>query len=484
MHKNAIDKHTKIVATLGPSSQDAEVIRRLIQEGMNVARINFSHGTHDTHLQTIETVRRVASEEQVNIAILSDIQGPKIRIGRLTKPLQLEPDDTVIMTQDESADGTGNRVTLAHPEFMRDIAVGTNLLLDDGNLEFKVSDIVDSDLVCEVIIGGSLSSNKGVSAPNSKLTLDAITEKDIEDIHFALDQETDYIALSFVRSAHDIEQLHTMMKERNQTAGVIAKIEMREALENIESIIAICDGIMVARGDLGIETPAERVPVEQKRIIDLCNRAAKPVITATQMLESMRQNPRPTRAEASDVFNAIMDGTDAVMLSAESASGKYPVESVHMMAQIAITAEDYFWSNREELSAFDVQSRHEGEHISNAISEATYHIAEELNPTAIITTTMSGYTTRRVARERPRAQILCMTPNERVFRKMALVWGVNAVLVPEFKSIDDMLNVSSRAAYEQGMVRNGDIVVIIAGVPFGVKGQTNMLKVHVIDVAG
>jgi pyruvate kinase len=482
--RNLDSKHTKIVATIGPASQDEGMIRQLIRAGMDVARINFSHGDHETHGRVIETVRRVAAEEKVVVAILADIQGPKIRIGKVVpEPLLLKEGDKLTLTLD-NVSGENNIISLPHPEFVQDITSGTILLLDDGNLQFLVKETTARTVHCEVVIGGELKSRKGVSAPNAKLTLSAITDKDKGDIEFALKMKADYIAMSFVRSADDIRQLRWMMNFFGGDAGVIAKIEMAEALDNIEAIIEVCDAIMVARGDLGVETPAENVPFQQKRIIKLCNKAGKPVITATQMLESMTKNPRPTRAEASDVYNAIMDGTDAVMLSAESASGDYPVKAVEVMANIARSAESHIWAGRSPVTRFDVGQVKGAEGISNIIGEATFHISEALKPVGIITTTLSGYTTRWVAKERPQAPIMCMTPSEKTYRRMALVWGVLPLLVPEFNTIDEMIGVTIRAAHDAKLVRRGDIVVIIAGVPFGVIGQTNLLKVHRVGEAG
>lgn len=476
-------KHTKIVATLGPSSQDEETIRSLIRAGMDVARINFSHGDHETHGKVIETVRRIAKEENVVIAVLCDIQGPKIRIGTVVnEPLMLEEGDKLTLTLEDVA-GDNNVISLPHPEFVQDISVGTTLLLDDGNLQFEVTEITPKSLMCKVIIGGGLKSRKGVSAPNAKLTLSAITEKDKGDIEFALKMKTDYIAMSFVRTADDIRQLRWMINFFGGDAAIIAKIEMREALVNVEEIINVVEGVMVARGDLGVETPAESVPFEQKRIIKLCNNAGKPVITATQMLESMTHNPRPTRAEASDVYNAIIDGTDAVMLSAESASGQYPIKAVEVMANIARTAEEHIWDNRIAGANFD-DTGDGVEGISNLIGEAVFHISEALKPAAIITTTLSGYTARRVAKERPQTPILCMTPSDVTSRRMALVWGVLPLLVSEFNTIDEMLGVTIRAAHDAKLLQRGDVVVVIAGVPFGVAGQTNLLKVHRVGESG
>ncbi len=482
---NLLDtKRTKIVATIGPASWDEETIRHMIRAGMNVARINFSHGEHETHDRTIDLVRKVAKEEGVVVAIMCDIQGPKIRVGKIAEPLTLNKHDQIILTLDE-ADGTDNIVSLPHPEFVRDINTGMQLLLDDGNLEFVVTETTGRSLKCEVIIGGVLSSRKGVMAPNAFLTLSAITDKDREDIEFALSKDTDYLAMSFVRSPDDIRELRWLMRHLDGTAAIVAKIEKHEALENINGIIDVCEGIMVARGDLGLETPAEEVPFHQKRIIRLCNAASKPVITATQMLSSMVDSPRPTRAEASDVYNAIVDGTDAVMLSNESAAGQFPVESVETMATIAAIAEQNVWQNRPQhwdVQTFKAQEGTDGS--SDAISEATYHISEALSPRAIVTTTLTGYTARRVARERPRTPILCMTPNEITFRRMALVWGVVPLMIPHFNTIDEMISTISKAGQEANLVNNGDMIIVIAGVPFGVGGQTNMLKIHRIGESG
>lgn len=473
-------KRTKIVATIGPASWDEDTLRRMIRAGMNVARINFSHGDHERHNQTIDLVRKVAAEERKVIAILSDIQGPKIRVGAIKTPLELKQGDEIVLTLDQDADGSNNVVSLPHPEFVRDIFPGMQILLDDGNLEFNVKEVTTRSLICEVVIGGELSSRKGVMAPNAQLTLSAITDKDRDDIEFALSKDTDYLAMSFVRSADDIRELRWLMRHLGGEAAVIAKIEKHEALENIESILSVCEGIMVARGDLGIETPAEEVPFHQKRIIKLCNDASKPVITATQMLSSMVDSPRPTRAEASDVYNAIIDGTDAVMLSNESATGRFPVDSVETMATIASIAEQNIWHSRS--NEWNTRSYGEGyEAASDAISEATYHISETLNPRAIVTTTLSGYTAQRVASERPRTPILCVTPNKITYKRMALVWGVLPLLVPEFNTIDEMIEVISNTVYDLHLARRGDTLVIIAGVPFGMGGQTNLLKIHQLE---
>lgn len=480
MSKQGIDgKRTKIVATIGPASCEENVIRQMIRNGMNVARINFSHGDHETHGHNIDRIRHIAQEEKAVIAILCDIQGPKIRIGKVAnEPLHLRVGDQVTFTLDE-VPGENGVISLPHPEFMRDIKVGAQLLLDDGNLELNVIQTTARGLVCEAVVGGPLSSRKGVSAPNARLTLSAITDKDRTDIEFSLKKNAEYLAMSFVRSEEDIRELRWLIRHLGGEVAVIAKIEKHEALENIETIVEISDGIMVARGDLGVETPAEEVPFHQKRIIHLCNALGKPVITATQMLNSMVDNPRPTRAEASDVYNAILDGTDAVMLSNETATGKYPAVAVETMARIAVIAEQGLWANKS-LHVVQKPNIEGKQAISDVISQSTCQIAEALNIKAIVTSTLTGYTTLRVAKERPRTRILCVTPNEVTYRRMALVWGVLPLLIPEFHTIDEMINTVVGAAEGAKLVKTGDSLVIIAGVPFGVGGQTNFLKIHTV----
>ncbi|MEP7292314.1 MAG: pyruvate kinase, partial [Chloroflexota bacterium] len=463
MNNRINGKRTKIVATIGPSSRDESILRQMIKLGLDVARINFSHGDHETHGKAIDDVRRIANEEGAVVAILCDIQGPKIRIGKIAQePINLKVGDAITLTLDE-ADGSNNVVQLPHPEFVRDIAAGMQLLIDDGKLEFVVKATTARSLVCEVVVPGLLTSRKGVMAPKARLTLSAITDKDRADVEFALSKKTEYLAMSFVRSEDDIREMRWLIRHLGGDAAIVAKIEKHEALENIEQIIEASDAIMVARGDLGVETPAEEVPFHQKRIIRLCNAAGKPVITATQMLNSMVDNPRPTRAEASDVYNAILDGTDAVMLSNESASGLYPVRAVETMVSIAAIAEPNIMRPNSPSDRTITPPNAEGrEAVSDAISQATTQIAQALNCAAIVTSTMSGYTTRGVAKERPHTPIICVTPNETTYRRMALVWGVFPLLVPEFTTIDEMLGVVVRAAHHSEMVKLGDMLVIIA----------------------
>ncbi len=492
MHDLHKRKRTKIVATIGPASETPETLRAMIRAGMNVARINFSHGDHETHGRRIDLIRKLAEEERQVVAILADIQGPKIRIGTVAhEPRPLVVGDVVTFTLDE-VPGDGLTFTLPHPEFLQDLKPGVRLLIDDGNIAMDVVDTSPRSISCRVTVPGDLRSRKGVSAPNAKLSFSAITPKDREDVRFAISKDVDFIAMSFVRNANDIEQMRWLVdfiggsKRREDQVKIIAKIELQDALDNLESIVREADGIMVARGDLGVETPAERVPYEQKRMIRLCNQIGKPVITATQMLESMRTTPRPTRAEASDVYNAILDGTDAVMLSAESANGSYPVEAVSTMTAIALAAEDYVFSNRN-LATFnpfrDIQIG-KGDLVSDAMGSVVVAMSELIKPAAIVTTTITGYTTMKVAKERPVTPILCATPRERTYRSMALVWGVTPMLVPEYDGIDEMLSTIARAAHDAGYVKKNDVLVVLAGVPFSIKGNTNLLKVHRVGEIG
>ncbi len=480
-------KRTKIVATLGPGSTDPEIIRGMIRAGLDVARINFSHGDHEGHGKRIDTVRQIAKEERAVVGILCDIQGPKIRLGKVVAPIPVSAGDAVTFTLDE-ADGSNGVINLPHPEFMKDLHSGATLLYGDGEMEFTVVRKTNGgrNLDVEVVTDGEINSRKGIMAPNSRLTLSAITEKDRADIQYALSKDPEFMAMSFVRSPEDIRQLRWLVDYLGGDVhpAIIAKIEKFEALDVIEDIIEVTDGIMVARGDLGLEIPPQNVPFHQKRIIRLCNENGTPVITATQMLSSMEHSPRPTRAEASDVYNAIIDGTDAVMLSNETATGDYPVHAVETMADIARSAEPFIRKNRlQEVEPIAVLSREMtgAEQISDAVSTATTSLADSLETRAIVTATLSGYTARRVASDRPDVPILCVTPNEITFRRMSLVWGVTPMLIPQFRTIDEMIALIVKNARDKRYVKNDDRLIILAGTPFGIGGQTNFLKIHTVD---
>jgi pyruvate kinase len=478
-------KRTKIVCTLGPSTNDPEVIRQMIRVGMDVARVNFSHGSHEEHAARINMIRQVAEEEDAVVAILADLQGPKIRLGKIVNDgVEVKPGEKLTLTINGNADGSNMVFPLPNEEFVKDVLPGHTLLIDDGTLQFRVISKRGMDLICEVIVGGELKSRKGVSAPEAKLTLGSLTEKDEADAKFALDVGVEYIAMSFVRSRDDMAELRWLCKRHGHAeVALIAKIEKREALDKFEEILDASDGIMVARGDLGVETPAEGVPIEQKRIIRRCNEVGKPVITATQMLQSMTDNPRPTRAEASDVANAIFDGTDAVMLSAETASGKYPIDSVKMMTTIAVNVEKHLGIDERKAEiglvaerGMDLESLRDT--FAVPTTRAATVIADSLNAKLIVTTTYTGTTARLIARSRPKTAILCVTPVEITRRRMALVWGVYSILVPVFSSIDEMLSSVLAGAKDALLVEEGDVVVMIAGVPFGKGGHANFLKIH------
>lgn len=476
-------KRTKIVATIGPSSSNEDTLRGMIRAGLNVARINFSHGSKDQHADVIKRIRHIAKEEGAVVGILADLQGPKIRLGKLDPdPIEINPGDQLVLTSRENPDQSKRHLPLPHPEFIRDIRPGNRLLLDDGELEMVVRSATGDSLTAEVIIGGLLKSRKGVSSPDAALnSISALTAKDRDDAVFALEQGVDFIAMSFVRNGDDMRELRWLLRHHGGDVWLIAKIEKYEAIDNFDEILSQSDGIMVARGDLGLEIPASEVPIQQKHIIQMCNRVGKPVITATQMLNSMIESPRPTRAEASDVANAIFDGTDAVMLSGETASGKYPIEAVQTMAEIAHISElnllNYGTFNRTEAT-FIPESDDPDNVIANAISLATTSIADAVHARMIVTSTWTGYTAKRVARERPTTPILCVTPNPSTFNRMALVWGVLPMLIEEFHTIDEMLQIVVNAAQDAGLVQTDDIMVIIAGVPFGAGGQTNFMKIH------
>jgi len=486
MLKIVMGKRTKIVCTIGPASRDEATLRAMIRAGMDVARINFAHGTYPEHAADIANIRRIAQEEGATVAVLADLQGPKLRIGAIaSESLLLTAGDRLTLTTREASDAE-KVVHLPHWELIDEATVGTQLLLDDGELEFVVEEKAADALVCRVVTGGKLRSHKGIAAVGGRSGGTqpapsrpcAITPKDREDLAFALSQGIDFLALSYVRDADDINELRTLVREvggEGSDVAIIAKIEKRAAIDHFDAILDAADAIMVARGDLGVEVSVQEVPLHQKTIIRKCNVAGKPVITATQMLQSMVENPRPTRAEASDVANAILDGTDAVMLSAETAVGRHPVEAVVMMATIAATAEQKMLRWVDPAGFGDVEHRHP---ITDAISDATATIARELDARLIVVSTWSGYTARQVARERPREPIVACTPNKSVVRKLALTWGAIPVLVPQYEGTDEMLKVMANKVLELELAERGDLVVVTGGLPVGGGGRTNFLKVH------
>ncbi|MCB9432228.1 MAG: pyruvate kinase [Ardenticatenaceae bacterium] len=467
---------TKIVATIGPASNQPETIRRMLAAGMTVARINFSHGDHESHRATIETLRRVADAENRVLALLGDLQGPKLRLGQVkTGGLQLALGDEILLT---SHPGQPAMIHFPHEELFPSIRPGARLVIGDGEVEFTVADNTNNVLRCIVTVAGLLESRKGVNIPGTLLPISSITDKDKEDLAFICQMDLDYVALSFVREANDIHELRALMDTYGKRIPIIAKIEKSEAIEHLEDIRDAADGMMVARGDLGIDMPPQEVPLLQKRIIETCNIVGKPVITATQMLQSMVEHPRPTRAEASDVANAILDGTDAVMLSGETASGKYPVESVLMMKHISEITEKAFpydkWRSQRWRRWSDFNT------VTEAISGAACDIAEEIVARAIVSATLSGGTARHIARHRPHVPVMAVSPSRKTQRLLALIWGVDCVLVPDFSNTDVMLRETVNAMKSFNLVP-GDKLVITAGVPFGQTGHTNLIQVHEIS---
>ena len=472
---------TKIVATLGPASTAREVLRGLIDAGLNVARINFSHGTHAQHAERIALVRELADEMGRHVAILGDLQGPRIRIGALSEPVPLEPGaDVTLVPESEPVDLGAGELPITYEALADDVRPGDRVLVDDGLIELTVLDVMGRRVRTRVVHGGPVKSSKGMNLPGVQVSAPSITEKDAADVAFAIEQRLEYVALSFVRRAADVEQLRGMLPK---DVFIVAKIEKDQALENIDEILRATDAVMVARGDLGVELPYERVPLAQKLIITAARRLGRPVITATQMLESMIENPRPTRAEASDVANAILDGTDAVMLSAETAAGAYPRLAVQAMRRIIEEIETHPLPG---AGAHDGSSQ-QGTRVAteDAIAAATVAAARQLAAPVIVVFSKSGFTARVVAAHRPPVPVLALTDQARTARQLALVWGAVPAVVPTVGSYEEMVDLGLAAASERGLANAGDRVVVTAGVPVGVPGTTNTLKVETVpgDVA-
>ncbi|NTW71719.1 MAG: pyruvate kinase [Eubacteriaceae bacterium] len=469
-------RKTKIVCTLGPASESKEMIVKLINSGMNVARLNFSHGSYEEHQKKIDLIKEARLELNKPIAILLDTKGPEIRIKQFeTGIVVLEKGQEFILTTDDIL-GSDKKVAVTYKNLANEIAVGNTILCDDGLIQFTVIGIDGADIHCRVENGGELKNNKSLNFPDVKIQLPAITQKDIDDIKFGINAGVDFIAASFVRKREDVLSIRKVLESNNgEYIQIISKIENREGVNNIDDILAVSDGIMVARGDLGVEISPEEVPLVQKDIIKKCNLAGKPVITATQMLDSMMRNPRPTRAEVTDVANAIFDGTDAIMLSGETAAGKYPVEAVETMYRIAVKTETSEEYRRRMTHMFtgDIS-------VTNVVSHATCNTAEQLKASAIITATSSGHTARMVSKFRPTSPIIAISDNAHVTRRLAVVWGVQCLLTPTFEDTDYLFEESIMIAVKEGLLECGDLVVISAGIPLGVKGTTNLIKVQTI----
>ncbi|MCE4991942.1 pyruvate kinase [Staphylococcus haemolyticus] len=472
-------RKTKIVCTIGPASESEEMLEKLMKAGMNVARLNFSHGSHEEHKARIDTIRKVADKLGKTIGILLDTKGPEIRTHDMKDGLiMLEKGKEVIVSMSQ-VEGTPEKFSVTYEDLINDVQVGSYILLDDGLVELQVKDIdkTKGEVKCDILNTGELKNKKGVNLPGVKVNLPGITDKDADDILFGIKEDVDYIAASFVRRPSDVLDIREILeRENNHNITIFPKIENQEGIDNIEEILEVSDGLMVARGDMGVEIPPESVPIVQKDLIRKCNKLGKPVITATQMLDSMQRNPRATRAEASDVANAIYDGTDAVMLSGETAAGLYPEEAVKTMRNIAVSAEaaqDYkkLLSDRTKL----VETS-----LVNAIGVSVAHTALNLKVKAIVAATESGSTAVTISKYRPHSDIIAVTPSEHTARQLALVWGAYPVIKKGRKTTDDLLNNAVATAVETGRVTNGDLIIITAGVPTGEKGTTNMMKLHLV----
>ncbi len=470
-------RKTKIICTMGPSTDDIEVLRQMAQAGMNVARFNFSHGSHEEHKQRMDCLKKVREEAGLPIAILLDTKGPEIRTGDMKDGKIFLKKGEVLRLTPRACLGTPEKIQITYPDLYKDVQTGTSILIDDGLIELRVEQTQEQDILCRVLNDGAVSNHKGINVPDVHLSIPYLSDKDKEDIKFGIEQGVDFIAASFVRTPDDVQQLRMLLDENGgENINIIAKIENQQGVENIDGIVALADGVMVARGDMGVEIPAEDVPSIQKLLIKKVTLAGKQVITATQMLDSMMKNPRPTRAEVTDVANAIYDGTGAIMLSGETAAGLYPVEALTMMARIAErTEEDIDYRKR-----FFVRDRKANPDITDAICHATCTTAHDLNARAIVTVTKSGRSARMVARYRPDCDIIGCTPSETVAHQLNLVWGVSPVLVEEKNNVFDLFDYALDTTRDQGLMKEGDIAVITSGVPIGVSGTTNMIKVQVV----
>jgi pyruvate kinase len=469
-----------MLCTIGPASRETEVLRQLIRSGMDVARLNFSHGDAETHRENVERIRSAAEAEQRPVAIQVDLQGPKFRVDRVVESGILVTDgDVITLTTEDLLGRTAEAVPVQNKRFPNLVDPGDRILIDDGMIELKVLSTGEQEIHCRVMVGGTIKSNKGMNLPGVSVDLPSLTEKDRQDLVRALEWEVDWIALSFVRTAEDVHALKRLIREcTDRPVPVMAKIEKPEALDRIDEIVDAADAVMVARGDLGIEIPTEKVPMAQKQIIQRCNEAGVPVVTATQMLDSMIRNPRPTRAEASDVANALLDGTDAVMLSGETSIGRFPVQALQTMVRIACEVE----GEQTDIPVRPYQPLEENINLSiaRAVARAARETAQNLDLAAIIAITASGYTARIVSRYRPRAPILAITPDERVQRQLQVYWGVTPLLAPRTENTDEMTSNALQAVQQQGLVKEDDLVAITAGTAGSEPGTTNLLRIHVI----
>lgn len=470
-------RKTKIICTMGPATDNIEVLRAMARAGMNVARFNFSHGSHEEHKQRMDRVKAVREEYNLPIALLLDTKGPEIRTGDMQDgKIFLKKGEQIRLTP-RACLGTPSKISITYPDLYQDVQAGTSILIDDGLIELRVEQTQEQDILCRVLNDGAVSNHKGINVPDVHLSIPYLSDKDKSDIQFGIEQGVDFIAASFVRTADDVQQLRMLLDENGGAhINIIAKIENQQGVENIDGIVSLADGVMIARGDMGVEIPAEDVPPIQKMLIKKVASAGKQVITATQMLDSMMKNPRPTRAEVTDVANAIYDGTGAIMLSGETAAGLYPVEAVTMMARIAERTEN----DIDYRKRFFVRTRKANPDITDAICHATCTTAYDLNARDIVTVTKSGRSARMVARYRPSCGIIGCTPTKKVWYQLNLAWGVTPVLLSETDDVFDLFDSALETAKNQGLMQSGDLAVITSGVPIGVSGTTNMIRVQVV----
>ena len=471
-----IDKKTKIVATIGPATESKEMLTKAIEAGVNMVRLNFSHGSFEEHLPKLKIAREISKKTGRAIAVMQDLCGPKIRIGEFENgPIELKEGKFFTLTTRDII-GNEEEVSINYKGLPKSVKKGGIIMLHDGNKKLQVVSVDKTEVKCKVLAGGKLGGKKGVNLPGADLDISSLTEKDKADLEFGLKHDVDYVALSFVRKAKDVLELKDIIKKRGGDIKVVVKVETTQAIENLDEIIAASDAIMIARGDLGVEIPVEDVPVIQKEMIEKCRRLGKPVITATHVLESMIKNPRPTRAEASDIANAVWDGTDAIMLSEETTLGEFPIQAIETMATVARNAEDYPHYNE----AFDAIDFEDETPIVDAVSACVCHTADLVGAKLIVAFTMSGYTARIISRWRPEQQILGLTPNKKTFNQLALVYGVVPTITAKIKTEEQMVEMAKKAAIQSGLVKKGDRIVISAGVPFKKSGTTNLMLVQEI----
>lgn len=467
-------RKTKIICTLGPSTKKDGILRELMLNGMNTARINFSHGTREAHLVTINEVKKMREELNLPVAILLDTSGPEIRLGNFIEGKASLCEGELFTLTSREVEGTKDIASITYKGLTKDVKKGTIILIDDGLIKMEAEEVTDTDIVCRILNGGTVSDHKGINVPNVNISMPYISEKDRLDIIFGIENDVDYIAASFVRSADDVLQIRKILEEKNcNDIKIISKIENRQGVDNIDEILEVSDGIMIARGDMGVEIPLQEVPVIQKKIIHKVYNADKIVITATQMLESMMKNPRPTRAEATDVANAIYDGTSAIMLSGETAAGNYPVEALKTMTSITEFAEEDINYDKR----FKVLDKMDKPDVTDAISHATCMTAIDINAAAIITITKSGGTARLISRYRPYSPIIGCTPSRKTYYQLGLSWGVMPVMIKEETDTEELFQNSMKAAQESGYIEKGGLAVITAGVPLGISGTTNIIRV-------